>query len=106
MRAAIKALGMEGRKDEIRKLMKEIDADGSGDIDIEEFKTLFDRLKDEPGEDEDAVRQNNRKVAPRPALPFGERKRPASSCRILLLMLLMMMMMMLLPMFPMCVLGM
>ena len=40
----LEALNMETRKDEIRKLMKEIDTDGNGSLDVDEFKTIFDRL--------------------------------------------------------------
>jgi len=61
MRAAIKALGMETRKDQIRALVKEIDVDGNGEIDIDEFKTIFDRLKD-VAEGQDALRKTNRKA--------------------------------------------
>jgi len=62
MRAAVKALGMEGKKDEVRKLIKEIDGDGSGTIDIDEFKTIFNRLKEGEEEDANESRRINMKV--------------------------------------------
>merc|ERR1719487_175733 len=43
--------------------MKEIDTDGSGTIDIDEFKGIFSRLRGEGGEDtHTASREENRKV--------------------------------------------
>merc|ERR1712139_371982 len=51
----------ETRKDQIRALVKEIDVDGNGCIDLDEFKSIFTRLKDEP-EGDDALRKLNRKA--------------------------------------------
>lgn len=37
----MKALGVKMAKKEVRKLMREMDKDGSGNIDFEEFKKLM-----------------------------------------------------------------
>merc|ERR1712070_1059193 len=38
---AMRALGMDAKKEEIRKMIEDIDKDGSGTIDLDEFQTMM-----------------------------------------------------------------
>jgi len=37
----MRALGMDAKKEEIRKMIEDIDKDGSGTIDLDEFQTMM-----------------------------------------------------------------
>merc|ERR1712228_208616 len=41
LRAAIKALGIEVKKEELKKMITDVDADGSGTIEYPEFETMM-----------------------------------------------------------------
>ena len=41
LKNAMKALGMNKSKEELKKIMEDADKDGSGDIDLQEFKVLM-----------------------------------------------------------------
>ncbi|CAI2376087.1 unnamed protein product [Moneuplotes crassus] len=47
LRDAMKALGIPMTRSELRQMMKEVDTDGSGNIDFEEFKTLMTKKMSE-----------------------------------------------------------
>jgi len=49
----MKALGCHPDKHELDKLINEIDEDGSGEIDFQEFLTLMDKKLQEPSSDEE-----------------------------------------------------
>ena len=49
----MKALGQHPDKEELDKLIDEIDEDGSGEIDFEEFLTLMDKKLQEPSSEEE-----------------------------------------------------
>ena len=53
LKNAMKALGMNKSKEELKEIMENADKDGSGDIDLQEFKVLMaDMMKKRPIKDE------------------------------------------------------
>jgi len=51
----MKALGHLPNREDLEKLINEIDVDGSGEIDFDEFLTLMDKKLSEPSSDEELM---------------------------------------------------
>jgi len=51
----MKALGCLPTRENLEKLINEIDVDGSGEIDFDEFLTLMDKKLSEPSSDEELM---------------------------------------------------